>query len=192
MRIEDDSSKRRYEISKLNDGSMKTRHVELANWLDQKLVNARKENLRRLGTIEHRLEFVDEVDGVEYINDAKASDINSSWYSIECIDHPLIWIISSCNYEEDYSLFYEVPTEGVKALVVLGPNQEAIEEIFRGRVKTIARAEHMLNALQIARSFATSGDAVLYSPAFSDMEQHTPFKERGQQFRKAVREMRLQ
>jgi len=159
--------------------------------IDQRLVRARKENMRRLGQIEHRLEYVDTVEEVEYINDAKAQDINSSWYSIDCMEKPVIWIISSCSYEEDYSLFNEIDCIKLKALVVLGPNQSAIEDMFRGKVKTIARAQHLENAIRMSASFASKGDVVLYSPAFSDMENYTHYKERGQQFRKAVREFQL-
>ena len=159
-----------------------TSHIEKA--LDQQLIRARKENIRRLNDIEHRLEYVDTFEGVEYVNDAKAADINSSWYSLDCMEKPVVWIVSSCNYEDDYSLFYEIDTAKVKALVVLGPNQKAVEEVFKGKVKTIARAEHLENALRLAKSFSVDSDVVLYSPAFSDFDQYSHYKERGQQFRK--------
>jgi UDP-N-acetylmuramoylalanine--D-glutamate ligase len=170
---------------------MRSQAKQLEQALDQRLIQARKESIRRLNDIEHRLEFVDVIEGVEYINDAKADDANSSWYSIDCMERQVVWIISSCKFETDYSLFYEMDASRVKALVVLGGNQGAVENVFRGRVKTIARAEHMDNALRLAKSFSISGDVVLYSPAFSDMENFTPYKERGQLFRKAVREMQL-
>ncbi len=166
-----------------------TSHIEKA--LDQQLIRARKENIRRLNDIEHRLEYVDTFEGVEYVNDAKAADINSSWYSLDCMEKPVVWIVSSCNYEDDYSLFYEIDTAKVKALVVLGPNQKAVEEVFKGKVKTIARAEHLENALRLAKSFSVDSDVVLYSPAFSDFDQYSHYKERGQQFRKGVRELHL-
>ena len=67
----------------------------LSKDLQSKLVAERKQRLNQLGNIEHRLEFVDQVNGVEYINDAKATDVNSTWYSLDCIDKPLIWIMSS-------------------------------------------------------------------------------------------------
>ena len=72
---------------------MKSQTSYIEKTLDQKLVHARKENLRRLSDIEHRLEYVDTVDGVEYINDAKASDVNSSWYSIDCMERTVVWFI---------------------------------------------------------------------------------------------------
>lgn len=170
---------------------MNTKTGKIDSAIDQKLIDAHKQNLKRLSDIEHRLEYVDMFDGIEYVNDAKASDINSSWYSIDCMEKPVVWIVSSCNYEEDYSLFYEIEASKVKALVVLGPNQGAVEEVFKGRVKTIAHAEHLENALKLARSFSVEGDIVLYSPAFSDFDQFSHYKERGQQFRKAVRELHL-
>lgn len=170
---------------------MKTQTKDLTRLLEDKLVQAQRANARRLSDIEHRLEYVDTVNGVEYINDAKASDANSSWYSIDCMESLVIWIISSSEYEDDYELFYEMDAEKVKALVVLGPNKDAVEAAFKGRIKTIARGEDLMNALNLSRSFAQEGDVVLYSPAFSDFENYVHYKERGQQFRKAVREMQL-
>jgi UDP-N-acetylmuramoylalanine--D-glutamate ligase len=170
---------------------MRTQNNKIEHALDQQLIRARKEQIKRLSEIEHRLEYVDTFEGVEYVNDAKSSDINSTWYSIDCMEKPVIWIVSSCKYEDDYALFQEIDTDNIKAMVVLGERQQTMESLFRGRVKTIARAEHMDHALKLAHSFAQAGDVVLYSPAFSDFDQYAHYKERGQHFRKAVREMQL-
>ncbi len=170
---------------------MKTQTSTLEKKIDRQLVQVRKENIKRLNDIEHRLEYVDMVNGVEYVNDAKAADINSSWYSIDCMEKPVVWIISSCPYEDDYSLFDEIDTDKVKALVVLGKNPTAIEAVFQGKVNSIQRAKDVLDAVAKANTTAAQGDIVLYSPAFSDLDEYKHYKENGQAFRKAVREVQL-
>ena len=110
---------------------MKAQFIQKA--LENKLVSARKENLRRLSDIEHRLEFVDHVDGIEFINDAKSTDINSTWYSIDCMEKPIIWLISSSQYENDFSLFSEIDTTKLKAIIVMGTDQEGVIAQFKIR-----------------------------------------------------------
>ena len=116
MKTEVASSRTLFVISDQIASPMKTQTKNLTRLLDNKLVQAQRANARRLSDIEHRLEYVDSIDGVEYINDAKASDANSSWYSIDSMEAPVIWIISSCSYEEDLSLFYEMDASKVKAV----------------------------------------------------------------------------
>ena len=74
---------------------MKSQTSILEAKVNERLIDARKQSMRRMGDIEHRLEFVDVVDGVEYVNDAKATDLNSTWYSLECMDMPVVWVMSS-------------------------------------------------------------------------------------------------
>ncbi|GAB5538775.1 MAG: hypothetical protein Salg2KO_08780 [Salibacteraceae bacterium] len=159
--------------------------------LENKLVTARKESLQRLANIEHRLEFVDTFNGIDFINDAKATDINSTWYSIDCLEDPIIWIASSCQYEEDYQLFDEFDTDKIKALIVMGNAQEELYACFKGKVSSISRVSNLTEALQCAKEHGANGDAVLFSPACADYENFKHYKEAGQQFRKAVREAQL-
>lgn len=163
----------------------------LENKIDQQMVHVRKENIKRLNNIEHRLEYVDLVNGVEYVNDAKAADINSSWYSIDCMVKPVVWIISSCPHEDDYALFQEIDCGKLKALIILGKNPASVEAIFSGTVTNLMRATDMLDALSKAKTISESGDVVLYSPAFTDLDEYKNYKENGQAFRKAVREVQL-
>lgn len=168
---------------------MKTQFIQQA--LENKLVSARREQLRRLGDIEHRLEFVDEVNGVEFINDAKSTDINSTWYSIDCMEKPIIWIMSSSQYENDYSLFDEIDTTKIKAIIVMGSAQENIKEVFSKSVELIGKVNTLEEAVAHAYLAADAGDVVMFSPACSDYENFKHFKDAGQRFRKAVREERL-
>lgn len=170
---------------------MKIQSASTSKKTAQEAVIARKANMKWLNDIEHRLEYVDTINGVEYVNDAKATDVNSSWYSLDCMEKPVVWIVGSCPYEEDYNLFYEIDTKGIKALVILGENPLAIEKIYNNRIPHLTRAETMNDALIKANEFAVSGDVVLYSPAFSNMDQYRHYKENGQSFRKAVREVHL-
>lgn len=170
---------------------MKPQIQTIQKALENKLVEARKENLRALGDIEHRLEFVDELNGVEYINDAKASDVNASWYSIDCMEKPVIWILSSSPYEEDYAAFEEIETGQIKAIIVMGQDKDAVISAFEEKVELIGRVNTMLEAVAHATLTADEGDVVLYSPACSDFDTFKHYKNAGQEFRKAVREMRL-
>ena len=159
--------------------------------LEDKLVKARQENLKRMADIEHRLEFVDRVNGVQYINDAKATDINSTWYSMDCLEEPIIWIASSCQYEDDYQLFDEIDTRKVKALIIVGTAKEQLKKCFENRVELIGTVDTLNEAVAHAMLVSNSGDTVLYSPACSDYDTFKHYKEAGQQFRKAVREAQL-
>jgi UDP-N-acetylmuramoylalanine--D-glutamate ligase len=170
---------------------MKIQATSIDKKTGQSVVIARRANMKWLNDIEHRLEYVDTINGVEYVNDAKATDVNSSWYSLDCMEKPVIWIISSCQYEEDYNLFYEIDTKGIKALVILGDNPESIRKIYSDKINQIVTASSMNEALVKANGFACAGDVVLYSPAFSHMDQYRHYKENGQLFRKAVREVHL-
>ena len=155
------------------------------------LIEQRKQQLNQLSNIEHRLEYVDEVNGVEYINDAKASNINSSWNSIDCIDKKLVWIVGSSQYERDLHLFSEIDAEKIKAIIILGTNKGGVEEAFRNRVELIGTVNTIMEAVEHAELISDQGEVVLFSPSCSDFETFKNYKDSGQQFRKAVREMRL-
>lgn len=170
---------------------MKSQFQSLQKTLEDKLVQARKENMRRLGDIEHRLEFVDEVNGVEFINDAKACDINSTWYSIDCMERPVVWIVCASEYGDDDVLFDEIDYTKLKAVIVMGRNAEELAQFIGERIELVGRVNTMIEAVAHAALMAEPGDAVLFSPACSDFEHFRNYKDSGQQFRKAVREMRL-
>lgn len=170
---------------------MKPINQSVERALENKLVEARKETMRRLGDIEHRLEFVDEVNGVEFVNDAKATDINSTWYSIDCMDRPIVWIVSSSQYEDDYALFDEIDAKKVRALIIMGTAKEEMKKAFENRIELIGHVNTMNEAVAHAILISEEGDVVLFSPACSDYDNFKHYKEAGQQFRKAVRETRL-
>jgi UDP-N-acetylmuramoylalanine--D-glutamate ligase len=170
---------------------MKSQTRSFQQALEEKLAQAQKENVRRLGNIEHRLEFVDEVNGVEYINDAKASDINSTWYSIDCMEKPVVWIACSSEYDEADELLDEIDYGKLRAVIVMGKNSNELVQFFSERTELVGKVNTMIEAVAHATLVAERGDIVLFSPACEDFEHFKSYKDSGQQFRKAVREMRL-
>lgn len=170
---------------------MKSHTSHLLAKVNERLVSQQKQNIRRLGEIEHRLEFVDVVDGVEYVNDAKATDLNSTWYSLECMDQSVIWIMGSSSDDRDYDLMNDIDVNNIKAFVITGQHHEKVRASLQNVKQPCIQCDSILDAAIAAKEIANSGDVVLYSPGFSDLENFTHFKEQGQAFRKAVREMRL-
>ena len=108
---------------------MRTQTSILEAKVNERLIDARKQSMRRLGDIEHRLEYVDVVDEVEYVNDAKANDLNSTWYSLECMERPVIWILSSSSEEVDYALMNEIEVGNIKAFIVTGKHFEKVGKV---------------------------------------------------------------
>lgn len=157
---------------------------------ENKLVQARRKSLEEFGNIEHRLELVDVIDGVDFINDSKATDVNSSWYSLYYMNQPVVWIIGNSELETDYSLFSEIAMDKVKAIVCLGGNNILINNALSGKVESILEAADLQEAVVRAKSQAEEGDVVLFSPACSSFDLFQNYKDRGHQFRKSVGDLR--
>lgn len=151
-----------------------------------KLVEARKSSLSDFGAIEHRLELVTVKNGVEYINDSKATDVNSTWYSLEFVEKPIIWIIGLSDLDTDYSIFRDLVLSKVKAIVCLGENKEGVLNSLLKDVDCFAEASSIHEATEICSSIAMSGDVVLFSPACSSYHLFQNYKDRGEQFRKSA------
>lgn len=170
---------------------MKSQTSILEAKINERLIDTRKQSMRRMRDIEHLLEYVDVVDGVEYVNDAKATDLNSTWYSLESMDMPVVWVLSSSADEDDYTLMNEIKISGIRAFVITGQHHDKVLASMRAVNKPIVKVDSIADAVIAARDLAESGDVVLFSPGVNDLENFTPYKENGQLFRKAVREMRL-
>lgn len=163
--------------------------ARVAKGLNEELINARKSSLSEFSGIEHRLELVTEKSGVEYINDSKATDVNSTWYSLEYMEKPVIWIIGLSDLDTDYSIFSELVQNKVKAIVCLGENKEGVLNSLLKNVDCFAEASSIKEATEISSSIAVNGDVVLFSPACSSFHLFQNYKDRGQQFRKAAMEL---
>ncbi|MDD5506877.1 MAG: UDP-N-acetylmuramoyl-L-alanine--D-glutamate ligase [Bacteroidales bacterium] len=148
-----------------------------------------KESLSDFQQIEHRLEFVAKVHGVEFINDSKATNVNSVWYALESIDRPIIWIAGGTDKGNDYSMLYELVRKKVKAIVCLGLDNQKIIQAFGGIVKTIAETRSARKAVEAAYQLASHGDVVLLSPACASFDLFNNYEDRGRQFKEEVRRL---
>lgn len=148
-----------------------------------------RDSLTDFQNIEHRLEFVTKVHGITFINDSKATNINSTWYALESIDKPVIWIAGGVDKGNDYSELYELVQDKVKALICLGTDNTKLKEAFAGRIDPIIEARSASEAVNIAYDLGLKEDTVLLSPACASFDLFSSYEDRGQQFKRAVRSL---
>ncbi len=139
--------------------------------------------------VEHRLEYVLTVHGVDFINDSKATNVNACWYALESMSKDVVWIVGGVDKGNDYSELTDMVTEKVKAIICLGENNENIINAFRGKVDTIVQASDMEEAVKQSYSLANKNNVVLLSPACASFDLFANYEERGFQFKKQVREL---
>ena len=150
--------------------------------------NKIREAVQTFESLEHRMEPVATVRGVEFINDSKATNVNSTWFALESINKPTILILGGIDKGNDYSLIRDLVKEKVKAIVCLGIDNKKIHDAFESDVKVVdtTNAE---DAVQAAFHLATVGDVVLLSPACASFDLFKNYEDRGTQFKKAVRDL---
>ena len=153
----------------------------------------RKEKIRQCLTdfqgVEHRLERFIRVHGIEFINDSKATNINSTWYALESMSTKVVWIVGGVDKGNDYSMLFDLVRAKVKAIVCLGKDNRKIMEAFDGIVKDIIDTDSMEEAVRNAYFLAGEGDTVLLSPACASFDLFQNYEERGQMFKQAVRNL---
>lgn len=158
-----------------------------------RLVDVRKESIREsladFENIEHRLEFVARVKGVDFINDSKATNVNSAWYALECMHNPVIWIAGGVDKGNDYSILAPLVKEKVKAIICLGKDNEKIKAAFGDMVETLVETESMQEAVKAGYYLGKKGDVVLLSPACASFDLFENYEDRGHQFKMHVREL---
>lgn len=176
--------------------SLRGRHNiynSMAAAITGKIMNITNEVIRRslatFANIEHRLENVSTIKGVQYINDSKATNVNSSWYALECMDKPVIWIAGGTDKGNDYSELYELAQTKVKALICLGKDNTKLHKSFEGKIKIITDALSAKEAVQKAYDLAQDGDVVLLSPCCASFDLFKNYEDRGRQFKEAVKEL---
>lgn len=156
-------------------------------------LDIRKEKIRDavqdFQTLEHRMEYVATVRGVEFINDSKATNVNSAWYALESMTKPTVLILGGVDKGNDYALLTELVKEKVKAIICLGKENKKIHEAFEGVVQNIIDTENAAEAVHAAFHYATKGDVVLLSPACASFDLFKNYEDRGNQFKKAVKEL---
>jgi len=149
--------------------------------------NAIRESLSDFHNIEHRLEIVGNVHGIEFINDSKATNVNSTWYALESMNNPVILILGGVDKGNDYSILKDLVKQKVKAIICLGTNNEKIMRAFKGVVDTITEAKSAKDAVGQAYKLGKKGDTVLLSPACASFDLFEDYEDRGMQFKEAVR-----
>lgn len=156
-------------------------------------IGIRKEKIREaiqsFEAIEHRMEHVNTIRGVEFINDSKATNVNSTWYALESMEKPTILILGGVDKGNDYSLIRELVKEKVKAIVCLGTDNRKIHEAFKNEVALMVNTTSAAEAVKAAFHFANKGDVVLLSPACASFDLFKNYEDRGQQFKKAVKDL---
>ncbi|MBN1821478.1 MAG: UDP-N-acetylmuramoyl-L-alanine--D-glutamate ligase [Prolixibacteraceae bacterium] len=148
-----------------------------------------RESLTAFKGVEHRLEHFMVVHGIEFINDSKATNINSTWYALESINKQIVWIAGGIDKGNDYSMLTDLVKSKVKAIVCLGKNNSKIHEAFDKIVDDIVDVYDMQSAVKSAYYLARNGDAVLLSPACASFDLFENYEDRGAQFKLSVRDL---
>lgn len=178
------------------DFALKGKHNQyntMAAAVASSVVGIRKDRIRDAVTsfesLEHRMEKVATVKGIDFINDSKATNVNSAWFALESMDKPVTLILGGVDKGNDYDLIKEMVAEKVKAIVCLGIDNEKIHEAFDGIVSTIIDTTSASEAVKAAYEVSQKGDVVLLSPACASFDLFKNYEDRGDQFKKAVREL---
>ena len=165
----------------------------MAAGIAARLVDVRKsvirESLSDFQNIEHRLEFVSRVHGVDYINDSKATNVNSTWYALESMTHPTVWIVGGVDKGNDYDMLKELVKQKVKAIVCLGTDNKKIIKAFSKVVDTIVETQSANDAVKAASRLASKGDTILLSPCCASFDLFNNYEERGWKFKQAVKSL---
>ena len=165
----------------------------MASAVSARVLEIRKEVIREslsdFENIEHRLEFVAKVHGIEFINDSKATNVNSSWYALESMNNPVVWIVGGQDKGNDYNMLADLVKEKVKGIVCLGKDNSKIKKFFKNLVPLIEESSTAEEAVKKAYRMAKNGDTVLLSPACASFDLFENYEDRGHQFKNAVRSL---
>ncbi|MBK7384896.1 MAG: UDP-N-acetylmuramoyl-L-alanine--D-glutamate ligase [Flavobacteriales bacterium] len=163
----------------------------MAAGIAARVLDIRKETVREclsdFQNVEHRLEHVGNVNGVEFINDSKATNVNSAWYALESMTRPVIWVVGGQDKGNDYAQLHDLVKEKVKAIVCLGIDNKLIREAFGSLVKDFVETNSAEQCVQAAYALAESGDVVLLSPANASFDLFENYEDRGRRFKAAVK-----
>ncbi len=196
--INDDSLHIRYEGEELKQSihelAVKGKHNQyntMAAGISARATGLRNDALRTsfasFNGLEHRLEYVATIRGVEFINDSKGTNLNSVWYALESMKRPVILILGGQDKGNDYSEIADIIQEKVKAIVCLGIDNSPIVKAFENIIENIAETKSAKDAVAAAYAFADKGDVVLLSPGCASFDLFKNYEDRGRQFKEAVR-----
>lgn len=163
----------------------------MAAGIAARLLDIRKEFIREslsdFQNVEHRLESVGVVHGIEFINDSKATNVNSTWYALESLNKPVVLILGGVDKGNDYSVLNDLVKEKVTAIICLGTDNKKIHKAFEGLVETIVDAGSADEAVALGYRLAKKDQAVLLSPACASFDLFENYEDRGQKFKRAVK-----
>ena len=178
----------------IHDLSLKGKHNtqnSLAAGIASRILEIRKESIRGslsdFKNVEHRLEFVAKINGIEFINDSKATNVNSAWYALESMEKSTVWIVGGVDKGNDYDSLVPLVKDKVSSIVCLGKDNQKIIEAFGGLVDVIAEAGSAMEAVAMSYQLAKKNQTVLLSPACASFDLFESYEDRGQQFKGAVR-----
>ena len=180
-------------ISKLGlQGQHNTKNAMAASTVS-KLLSIRKETIRRslenFQGVEHRLENVLKINNVKYINDSKGTNVNATFYALDSMEAPTVWIVGGVDKGNDYSELFPLVNEKVKAIICLGVDNDKIIRAFGNVVDIMVETHSMVDAVKVAYRLSKRGDAVLLSPACASFDLFEDYEDRGRQFKNAVRNL---
>jgi len=180
----------------IHDLALKGRHNifnSMAAAIAGKVLTIRKdiirESLADFQGVEHRLEPVITVCGINFINDSKGTNVNSTWYALECMETDVVWIAGGIDKGNDYSELFQIVKQKVTAIVCLGKDNRKIVDSFKDIVPTIVETSSMVEAVRSSYYLAKKGQTVLLSPACASFDLFNNYEERGRQFKQAVRNL---
>ncbi len=148
-----------------------------------------REAVKNFHSLEHRMEFVAMVRGVEFINDSKATNVNSTWFALESMNKPTVLVLGGVDKGNDYGLIADLVKEKVKAIVCMGVDNKKIIEAFKDIVPVIVETDSAKKAVNASFKLAAKGDVVMLSPACASFDLFKNYEDRGVQFKNAVKEL---
>ncbi|MDP4281896.1 MAG: cyanophycin synthetase [Bacteroidota bacterium] len=148
-----------------------------------------KESFSDFRHMEHRMEYVANIHGIEFVNDSRATNVNSTWYALETMTKPVIWIAGGVDHCNDFECLIPMIQEKVRTIILLGQNNERLLETLRPLEKPITECMTMEEAVETAYDKGRSGEVVLLSPACASFDIFVDFEERGKAFKDAVRKL---
>ncbi len=180
----------------VQDLALKGKHNQynsMAAGITGSVLDIRKEMIREslmdFQGVEHRLEKVLKVHGIQFINDSKATNVNATWYALESISTPVVWIAGGIDKGNNYKAVADLVREKVKALVCLGRDNSRLHEAFDDIVETVIDAKDMQEAVRKSYYLASNGETVLLSPACASFDLFENYEDRGWQFKKSIRQL---
>jgi UDP-N-acetylmuramoylalanine--D-glutamate ligase len=183
-------------IMKITELALKGKHNvanSMAAGVASRILDLRKElvreSLENFENVEHRLEFVSKVNGVSFINDSKATNVNSTWYALESMSTPTIWIAGGQDKGNDYAELLPLVQKKVKAIICMTKDSSKIRKAFEGVVDTIIDSQNVEHTVRSAYELSNEGDTVLLSPACASFDLFENYEDRGRQFKAAVKSL---